>query len=732
MAIELGLNKEFDYLVPESLRGCICDGAMVMVPFGKSKRRGYILGLKESSDYGELKEIIEVIGDHALLTPEIMKLARWMASYYAAPLEHAIKTVLPGAVRKDKPAFKKQLYIIPVKGADAGIEALERKAPKQAAALSILIGSEGMLLQELVKISGASASSVKALAEKGYATLSKGSVRRDPHADDVLIRSKPFDLMDEQAIALNLITENMAKPAPKPVLLFGVTGSGKTEVYIQAIAKVRADHKTAIVLVPEISLTPQTVERFRSRFGDEIAVLHSHLSDGERHDEWFRIRDGEASIVIGARSALFAPLKNLGLIIVDEEHEHTYKQEESPRYNARDVAVMRGHFQKCGVILGSATPSIESYHNALQGKYLTSRMTKRIEDVTMPHVRVVDMSLEKEKDGKGGFFSADLIEAVYDRISRSEQTILFLNRRGFTTTLKCDKCAHVFSCENCSIALTYHRKKHELRCHLCGFVTGVPSRCPEKSCQNPEIKHSGLGTEKVEDLVSKVFPKARVMRADSDTMTNKNAYRKLMGDLRSGKIDILIGTQMIAKGLDFPNVTLVGVVNADASLHIPDFRASERTFQLLTQVAGRAGRGEVKGEVIIQSYTPEHTAIQCSRRLDYDGFVDQELAFRKEAFYPPYSHLVCVTVKGENENLVAEYTEKLYQELKAAVDLEKVMLLPASPAPIERIKNEYRYQVLMRAGSALTINRYLVPIVNTMKWPKGLRYAIDVDALSMM
>jgi primosomal protein N' (replication factor Y) len=474
------------------------------------------------------------------------------------------------------------------------------------------------------------------------------------------------------------------------------------------------------------------VDRFRARFADRserVAVLHSSLSDGERYDEWHRIRSGEAQIVIGARSALFAPVHHLGLIVVDEEHEPTYKQDETPRYHARDMAVLRGKLERCAVVLGSATPALESVANAKSGKYRYAEMTSRVDDQRMPPIRIIDMRIEAQREGKPHLFSRELIEAIRVRLDRSEQTMIFLNRRGFSSSLVCPECGYTAECSQCSIGMTYHKAQAKLSCHLCGDDLPVPQRCPE--CSSPQFKYAGAGTEKIEEVMKKLFPHAVIERMDSDSMRRKNAHRDLLGKFRVGKIDILVGTQMIAKGLDFPNVTLVGVVNPDHALHMADFRAGERVFHLLTQVAGRAGRGEAAGEVIVQTYTPQHAAIQAARRMDFEGFCDQELAFRKELNYPPYAHLTCITLRGKNE-LAAERTAEAFSECLEKSASDDVMLSPPVPAPIERIRGEYRWQILLRAPHTKSLNRSVRKASGMMTWPKTVKVTVDVDAASLL
>jgi primosomal protein N' (replication factor Y) len=518
-------------------------------------------------------------------------------------------------------------------------------------------------------------------------------------------------------------------------LLHGVTGSGKTEVYLQAIDHALTHGKGAIVLVPEISLTPQTVERFKARFSHGpnqtlVAVLHSHLSAGERHDEWHKIRQGRARIVIGARSAIFAPVEPLGLIIVDEEHEHTYKQEEAPRYHARDVAVVRGQREGAVVVLGSATPSLESFHNCKKGKYDLLELPDRADNAKMPLVRVVDMRQTARKEKGIPIFSPQLKEAIQQRLERGEQTILFLNRRGYSSALECPKCGFVAECPNCSISLTYHRRDQKLACHICGHTDKVPGACPK--CHNPAIRYTGLGTEKVEDILGKLFPKARLRRMDSDIMKRKEDYRRVLGEFRVGKVDILVGTQMIAKGLHFPNVTLVGIIFADMALHQPDFRAGERTFQLLTQVAGRAGRGDVEGEVFVQSFTPFHPAIQHARRHDFVGFYEQEVEFRKELSYPPFARIAMLTLKGRNEQKVQFAAEHLKRELeKITAGLKGAMLLGPAPAPLLRAETFYRYQIMLRVQQMPELSRRLATLLTGLVLPDEVTASVDIDPVSL-
>ena len=733
IVVEVSVDKEFDYLVPDRLKENTKIGSHVVVPFGHSEARGYVVGFSEQSQYTKLKEIKELVGKKALVEQNILDLARWIADYYCAPVERAVRTVLPSAVRKKGAGFKERLMVIPTDAAtdELAVEQLRKKAPKQAAVLDILLAGKQMFLNHLAKSVGTTVGTVRALEKKGFVQIGRGTMRRDPLANQSILRTQPLKLMEQQEQALKLVEESIDTLKPPVVLLYGVTGSGKTEVYLQAIQYAMDQGKGAIVLVPEISLTPQTLERFRGRFGECIAVLHSSLGEGERHDEWHRVHEGKAQIVIGARSALFAPVKDLGLIVVDEEHEPSYKQEEAPRYNARDVAVMRGHMEKCAVVLGSATPSLESFHNAGRGKYGLARLPHRVDHRQMPAVKVVDMRVEAEREGHPNVFSRDLVQAVQDRIDKAEQTMLFLNRRGYATSIVCPKCGYVAECEQCSVAMTYHRQTDRLICHICGEERKVPSNCPNKECRDPAFKFSGFGTQRVEIVLNKMFPKAKVQRMDSDTTSGKGSHGVILGDFRTGKIDILVGTQMIAKGLHFPNVTLVGVVFADMSLHMPDFRAAERTFQLLTQVAGRAGRGDVVGEVLVQTYTPYHPAVQAARRLDYDGFVDQEIEFRREMGYPPFGHLVALTIRGKTEQKVEFSSEALVKELQKVLS-DKVQVGGPAPAPLAKAKGFYRYQVMLRASTTKLVTDPLKQVLKGFKWPKGITCAVDVDALSLL
>ena len=722
----------------------VCDGTRVKVPFGSREILGVVTAVLSESPHSNLREIIKIVGAQALVTPPILKLVRWIAEYYCCAPEIAMKAVLPDAVRKEEEGWRERLYVraLPQHGE------LPKLTKRQEDLWAIIEEWRELPLQEFLRLAGTTSGTIRKLEDKGLVSIAPQISERDPYAKEHILPTNPLELNNEQLVALNNIVKSIdclnspenstdKNKGNHVFLLHGVTGSGKTEVYLQAIAHALEQGKGAIVLVPEISLTPQTVERFKARFSHGplqtlVAVLHSHLSSGERHDEWHKIRQGRARIVIGARSAVFAPVEPLGLVIVDEEHEHSYKQEEAPRYNARDLAVVRGKQEGAVVVLGSATPCMESYYNVQRKKYLLLSLTERADEKNMPIVRIVDMRNASSK-GKGtSIFSPQLHEAILQRLEKKEQVMLFLNRRGWSSSLQCPECGFVAECPNCSVSLTYHRSAQKLMCHICGHIDSAPSKCPEQNCGNASIRYSGLGTEKVEAALDKNFPAARVKRMDSDTLKRKEDYRRILGDFRSGKIDILVGTQMIAKGLHFPNVTLVGIIHADLSLHIPDFRAGERTFQLLTQVAGRAGRGDVEGEVYVQSFTPFHPAIQYARRHDYIGFYDQEIEFRQELRYPPVGRVALLTLRGRSEDRVRFFADHLRKEMDLlAIQLGDIVVAGPAPAPLLRAENFYRYQIMIRTPRMPQLSRQLSAKFDSLKIPEDLRLIIDIDPVSL-
>jgi primosomal protein N' (replication factor Y) len=736
-------HSAFDYEIPDHLRGKVWIGSRVRVPVRTRLVLATVVELPERTDVEGLKPIAEVLSEKALINPVLIQLGHWVASYYCCALHVALRTILPQVVRnaevKEKTALFARLAEKPVQLDKEALERMAKRAPKQAGVIDFLMGqSEPVAVTELMKECGVTRSTLEQMRERGVIALDRQAVQRDPYRDETFLHAPQLDMNAEQLAAFERIAAAVREPATHlPILVHGVTGSGKTELYLRAMDLTLSLGKTAIILVPEISLTPQTVERFKSRFAHlqaEVAVLHSHLSDGERHDEWHKINNGAARIVIGARSGVFAPLERLGLIVVDEEHENSYKQEDAPRYHARDVAVYRAHMEGCAIVLGSATPSMESYHNALTGKYELVQLLNRVDQRQMPRIRIVDLRLEAGRGPGASILSETLCKAIRERLAKKEQSILFLNRRGFSTSLICTSCGHVCECPNCSLALTFHRGANRLVCHICGHTSVVPAKCP--ACADPRIKYSGAGTEKVEELVAAFFPEAVVKRLDADAVSRKDSLKEALHAFRTGKIDILVGTQMIAKGLHFPNVTLVGIVNADMSLHLPDFRAGERTFQLLTQVAGRAGRGDVAGEVCVQTYTPFHPAIQFARHHDFPGFWEQEVEFRKQTSFPPFWHMVLVTLRSASESHAAFSADTLTRRVREALEEGKLpadtMVSNPAPAPIEKSHGQYRFHLMIRTRRITRLSKGLHEVLEKLTFPEEVLVSVDVDAYQLL
>ncbi len=572
---------------------------------------------------------------------------------------------------------------------------LQGKAPRQAAVLSTLLSASSSVMTraEVCRYAGATAQAVNALAAREYVILERREVLRDYYGGVSIAPPKKLTLNPDQQNAIAQLKRALDAGVFSTHLLHGVTGSGKTQVYIEAIYHTLAKGRSAIVLVPEIALTPQTVRRFRAHFGDRVAVFHSRMSAGERYDSWRKTWEGKHKIVIGPRSAIFSPLKNIGLIIVDEEHEPSYKQtDQAPRYNGRDIAVVRAQVEKAVVILGSATPAVESYFNASIGKYNLIEMKSRIDDVPMPEVEIVDMRHEPKIIGRKEpiIFSRRLRKKIDEKLSRGEQIILFLNRRGFATMFKCHDCGYTATCENCDISLTYHVHGRLLKCHYCGFTRRAPDVCPE--CRGRDVMLRGIGTQRVEDELRELFPGVKAMRMDMDTTKGRNAHDRVLSKFGRGEYQVLLGTQMVAKGLDFPNVTLVGVISADTELYFPDFRAAERTFQLLTQVAGRAGRKDKLGEVVIQTFSPEHYSLQFAKKHDYESFFKAELFDRKSLLYPPYSRLINILFKGPEEKRVEAVAVQIAELIPPH---SAYRILGPTPAQMVKIQNNYRWQIIL-------------------------------------
>jgi primosomal protein N' (replication factor Y) len=728
IATDTALDRTFDYLVPDELAAKVAPGMRVRVSFGRRTLEGTVLGLAETSAFPNLKPILEVVGDHPFIAPQLLDLARWMAAYYLAPIELALNALLPAPVRRQGGTPARERFVVEIVPAKERPNPLPALTSRQAEVLACIERGGDGFLNGICQQWHVTPALVRKVADLGYLRIVTRTERRNPMTNRRVLPTQPLALSDEQRGALESILSTVGSPDPRPVLLYGVTASGKTEVYLQAIASVLAEGRGAIVLVPEIALTPQTIQRFAGRFGERVAVLHSQLSDGERHDEWHRIRSGEARVVVGPRSAVFAPVDKLGILIVDEEHEPSYKQEEAPRYHARDVAVMRGHIEKCTVVLGSATPSLESWHNVSLGKYALARMRTRIPGVQPPNTIIVDMRSDGQRDGIPQVFSRALVDAIQRRLQLGEQTMLFLNRRGYAPTMVCPTCAHVETCHDCSLAMTYHLGDNILRCHLCSAFRPPPTTCPK--CGDPGIRHRGIGTQRVEVIAAKLFPQAKVERMDADVTTRKHSHEEILARFRGGQVDILIGTQMIAKGLDFPNVTLVGVLNADAGLFIPDFRASERTFQLIAQMSGRSGRGSVAGEVMVQTSSPAHPAIACARTEDFEAFATGELQDRRELAFPPFSRLVCVTFRGADERAVEAYARTFAAALGNGGGAFHVC--DPTAAPISRMKTLFRHQIVARTAALRPLLSALRRALLATPPPNGVQVAVDVDALSLL
>lgn len=724
----------FSYSVPGDLKAT--PGVRVTVPLRGRSALGTVTSVSQvdtSTLKYALKPISTLVSGEAFLTPGLMKLAEWISGYYLCAIESVFRTMLPKPSRGEKEQRKKAKFVkIDPGGNFAALAELETRAKKQWEIIEYLKKNGETLLATLSGEAGFGRASIKSLHERGFVEITEKIVTRDPTAGLEYVESKALKLNEEQAASLKMVEESMesvyAGAKPVPILLYGVTGSGKTEVYLQAIQQAVEQGKGAIVLVPEIALTPQTADRFKQRFAaiqDQVAILHSNLSEGERHDEWRKVLDHKARIVIGARSAIFSPIRNLGLIVVDEEHENSYKQDSIPRYQARDLAVVRGHIEKCPVVLGSATPSLESWKNVETGKYVLSQMKLRIDDRQLPLIRVIDMRTESRKQ-KGGLtiLSSKLRELIDQRLVDGEQTILFLNRRGFARNILCPECGYVANCRHCATTMTVHRGEDRLICHICGFSQMPPRACPE--CSAKSIVNAGYGTEKVEEVLRKVFTSARIQRVDTDTMRKKNQLRDTLSAFKAKKIDILLGTQMIAKGLHFPNVTLVGILNSDVGLHIPDFRAGERTFQLLTQVAGRAGRGELEGEVIVQTFTPHHPAIQFGRHHDFDGFAEQELAMRRQFEHPPYVHMALITVRSVHKERADFSLKTLHARLKRSLP-EGMKLTEPLPSPLERSHDQWRFQVILKSVNARAITSHIRETMKDLTFPSDVIVTSDMD-----
>lgn len=731
--LDIALDTPLDYSIPLEFTSLAQPGVRVEIPVRGKMQTGYIIEIKNHSSYPQVRPIQKILSEGELITPQLFQLATWMSRYYCTPLRQILKIILPSSVRKDI-KHKQQLYVMRKKTREelkAYCESIRNKYASQADAIDVmLLVKKGILLTELLEEANCSRSTVDALVKKGFLNLDIVRIDRSPLVDEEYFKTKPKVLNDEQTNALEKINQSLTQQTFETHLLFGVTGSGKTEVYLQAIEQALSLNKGTIMLVPEISLTAQTIERFRSRFDHKIAVLHHRLSQGERFDEWHKIRRGESPIVIGARSAIFSPVPNLGLIIVDEEHEQSYKQsEEQPCYHARDVAVMLGKMSKSTVILGSATPSLESYYNAKNNKYTLSQLTTRPHTITSPKIHIVDMKREFEKAKGFTNFSEALLDGIKKRMENGEQSILFLNRRGYHTTLVCQSCREAVKCEQCEVALTFHLGENHLACHLCGYtISPPPKQCPKCHHDNP-MKYRGVGTELIEKNIHAIFPEIRTIRVDADTTRHKGSHQKLLKAFSSGKADVLIGTQMIAKGLHFPSVTLVGVLNCDTHLNIPDFRASETAFQLITQVAGRSGRGEIPGEVILQTSLPDNSTIKLAAANNYEQFFQEELSVRQIFNYPPYTNMIKIAFSGPHPQETFDYANRVRHWMKERLPTE-FEWHEVIPAGHSKVKGQFRYQFLIRGTQIYAFNHILEEFNQKIKSFRKIKMRIDVNPTS--
>jgi primosomal protein N' (replication factor Y) (superfamily II helicase) len=734
VVLSAGPDQEFDYLVPDELCEAVEAGRRVQVPFGSANRpvTGYCVRV-ETRPVGtrRLKAISAVIDARSLLSPAMLRLTRWIADYYLCPWLTVLETVLPAGVRGG--AGTKLTTFLSI-DPDAMKRLGEAKfPPKQAAVIKVLTESKSpMTSAELAREAKCAQGPIQALRRKGLIRAQAERIQMPQYSAAPLKREKHLVLNADQHKALSTILEAMNAREHRTILIHGVTGSGKTEVYIQAIQEVIHFGRQAIVLVPEISLTPQTVERFRSRFG-EVAVLHSHLSDAERHWHWQRIAEGKVSVIVGARSAIFAPAPQLGLIVLDEEHETSFKQDSAPRYHARDVALYRAKAEGVPLILGSATPSLDSWRRAQTDEYILVTMPRRVLDRPLPAVGTVDLRIDKSRGAMTrGAIGRQLHSAMAKTLDAGGQVILLLNRRGFSTHIQCPSCGHVVQCPNCDIALTHHRKAEIALCHFCDYQIPSPAVCPK--CEFSGIRYSGLGTQRLEAEIRARFPNVTCLRMDTDTMQGRGSHERALAAFRSGKVRILLGTQMIAKGLDFPNVTLVGVINADTALHLPDFRAAERTFHLVTQVAGRTGRGEKGGYVLVQTFNPEHPAIQAAIRHDYTAFAAGELPIREMLRYPPFASMIRLVIRGPSQPITREFADFLGTRLKESLQTDgaSARVLGPAPAPFARLRGMYRFQIQLQGLEGDRLRAAVRQATVDLKEPEGVQWIVDVDPVDMM
>lgn len=723
VAFPIAVPGVYDYSVPEKFRARIVPGTPVLVPLRNRETWGVVVALKDSGEVAALKEIIslkeERIGESG---GSLLALYEWIADYYQCDVGRVFKPLMRKGVMKSKPKRVTVFSVAP----NAPFHSLNEKYRALAAQLEQAGAVTASDAQEKWGISRAS---LTQLVKKGVVISTEKTVLREAFELTTPVAFSEVSLTSEQRNAVSGILAGEGSAA-KPFLLYGITGSGKTHVYIELAARMLARGKGVIILVPEISLTPQTIERFRSALGDVLTVIHSNMSDGERRDSLQELFTGKKRAVIGVRSAILAPVDNVGLIIVDEEHDGSYKQSDmDPRYNARDVAVVRAKMQHALVVLGSATPSLESYHNARNGKYHLIKLSQRFGEATLPQVSTIDMKLEQAANNWKPL-SQELSEAIAETIENNRQVILLLNRRGFSTMLLCQECGYTAECPDCSVSLRYHRADTSLKCHVCGFLQPAPHECPQ--CRGEKIKYKGTGIQKIEEVLHETFPSARVLRMDQDSTRKKGSHFRILSTFAERKADILLGTQMVAKGLNFPGVALVGVITADTGLHIPDFRASERTFQLLTQVAGRAGRADSSGKVLIQTYSPDDSAIMYACSHDYESFFEHEIHSRRELFYPPFSRLARIIVEGCDEGQVQEVSERIASQLRYLAK-EAIDILGPVPAVLEKVSKEFRYTLLAKQKNLQKCSAALAELRKmNRKLPASVKLVIDVDPVNML
>lgn len=726
------LNRTFDYHIPTKWEDVISVGTKVLIPFGRQKEleEGFVVALKEKSEF-PTKDIVKL---EECLQEEQIELARWMAKRYFCQVSECIKLMQTPGTRNKKSENRigdKTIQVIYLAKSKEEINLLieteKIKSSKQQRILNFVADNEGCTISEIEMFTEGSRGVVNTLIKHEYLEMVEQKQKRDPLKNKQVEKSTKYQLTKEQEKAFQAIKKASKENHFEEFLLFGITGSGKTEIYLQTIEQVIQKGKTAIVLVPEISLTPQIIERFIARFGKEsIAVLHSKLSIGERHDEWIKIKEGKAQIVIGARSAIFAPIQNLGIIIIDEEHDSSYQSESSPKYQAKEIARKLAKQNQIPLVLGSATPDMTTYQRALEGKITLLTLTQRANQAQLPKIEIIDLKQELAQ-GNHSMLSRELYQSIEQNIYDKNQTILFLNRRGFSTFIMCRDCGYTVNCKNCNISMTYHRKENKLKCHYCGQESPVVTICPE--CGSQKIRYFGTGTQKLEEEIHKQFPSASTIRMDIDTVNKKNSHEKILTEFQEKQIDILIGTQMVVKGHHFPKVTLVGVIAADSSLGIDDYRANERTFQLLTQVAGRAGRENLAGKVIIQTYNPDHFSIQAAQKQDYETFFETEIALRNQLKYPPFCDIIVVGISSSEEEKNKKVGKWIYQQLVNRLPQPEFAVFKPMPAPIDKIQNRYRWRIIIKGNMNHEVNEQLNEMVKTMtkQNQKDIRVTIEVN-----